>query len=45
MWFKGVLPHHFEAAPGKNFDAAPAPTLLNTKQNFVIKVTVTEGLG
>jgi hypothetical protein len=21
-------PHHYYAAPGKNFDAAPAPTLL-----------------
>jgi hypothetical protein len=30
-------PHHFDAAsaPGKNFDAAPAPTLLYiARQNF-----------
>jgi hypothetical protein len=34
-------PHHFYAAPapdpapGKNFDAAPAPTLLYSKENFL----------
>jgi hypothetical protein len=29
-------PHHFYAAPapGKNFDAAPAPTLLYSKAKF-----------
>jgi hypothetical protein len=27
-------PHHFYAAPDKNFDAAPAPTLLYTKAKF-----------
>jgi hypothetical protein len=29
-------PHNFYAAPapGKNFDAAPAPTLLNSKAKF-----------
>jgi hypothetical protein len=31
-------PHHFYAAldpaPGENFDAAPAPTLLNSKAKF-----------
>jgi hypothetical protein len=36
----GILPsaaeqHHFYAAPGKNFDAAPAPTLLNSKAKFL----------
>jgi hypothetical protein len=32
-----VEPHHFYAAPapGKNFDAAPAPTLLYSKANFL----------
>jgi hypothetical protein len=28
-------PHHFYAAPGKNFDAAPAPTPLYSKANFL----------
>jgi hypothetical protein len=30
-------PHHFYAAPGKNFDAlaAPAPTLLYSKAKFL----------
>jgi hypothetical protein len=30
-------PHHFYAAPapGKNFDAAPAPTLLYSKEKFL----------
>jgi hypothetical protein len=27
-------PHHFYAAPGKNFDATPAPTLLYAKPTF-----------
>jgi hypothetical protein len=27
-------PHHVDAVPGKNFDAAPAPTLLYTKPTF-----------
>jgi hypothetical protein len=35
-------PHHFDAAPtpGKNFDAAPAPTLLYSKENFLKRTTV-----
>jgi hypothetical protein len=28
-------PHHFYAARGKNFDAAPAPTLLYSKAIFL----------
>jgi hypothetical protein len=30
-------PHHFYAtpAPGENFDAAPAPTLLQSKAKFL----------
>jgi hypothetical protein len=28
-------PHPFYAAPGKNYDAAPAPTLLNSKDKFL----------
>jgi hypothetical protein len=28
-------PHHFYAAPGENFDAAPAPTLLHSKAKFL----------
>jgi hypothetical protein len=28
-------PHHFYAAPGENFDAAPAPTLLYSKAKFL----------
>jgi hypothetical protein len=30
-------PHHFDAAlaPGKNFDAAPAPTLLYSKTKYL----------
>jgi hypothetical protein len=28
-------PNHFYAAPGKNFDAAPAPTLLYRKAKFL----------
>jgi hypothetical protein len=31
----GAEPHHFNAAPGKNFDAAPAPTLLYSKAKFL----------
>jgi hypothetical protein len=31
-------PHNFYAALGKNFDAAPAPTLLNSKAKF-LKIT------
>jgi hypothetical protein len=27
-------PHHFYAAPGENFDAAPAPILLYSKEKF-----------
>jgi hypothetical protein len=35
-----VEPHHFDAAPGKNFDVAPAPvapvpTLLYSKTKFL----------
>jgi hypothetical protein len=30
-----AVPHHFYAAPGKNFDAAPAPTLLYSKAKFL----------
>jgi hypothetical protein len=35
-----ATPHHFYAAPGKNFDAAPAalapaPTLLYSKAKFL----------
>jgi hypothetical protein len=35
-------PHHFYAAPapGKNFDAAPAPTLLYSKIKFLKRTTV-----
>jgi hypothetical protein len=35
-------PHHFYAAPapGKNFDAAPAPTLLDSKAKFVKRTKV-----
>jgi hypothetical protein len=35
-------PHHFYAAPapGKNFDAAPAPTLLYSKAKFVKRTKV-----
>jgi hypothetical protein len=36
-WASSVAePHHFFAAPapGKNFDAAAAPTLLYSRQNF-----------
>jgi hypothetical protein len=40
--FSGGFSHHFYAAPGKNFDAAPAPapTLLYSKAKF-IKRTLT----
>jgi hypothetical protein len=38
-WVKSSVaePHHFYAAPapGKNFDAAPAPTLLYSKAKFL----------
>jgi hypothetical protein len=27
-------PHHFDAAPDKNFDAAPAPTLPYSRPTF-----------
>jgi hypothetical protein len=35
-------PHHFYAAPapGKNFDAAPAPTLLYSKAKFLKRTKV-----
>jgi hypothetical protein len=35
-------PHHFYAAPapGKNFDAAPAPTLLHSKTKFLKRTKV-----
>jgi hypothetical protein len=33
-------PHHFSAAPGKNFDAAPAPTLLYSKTKFLKRTKV-----
>jgi hypothetical protein len=35
--FSVAEPHHFYAAPapGKNFDAAPAPTLLNNEAEFL----------
>jgi hypothetical protein len=38
-------PHHFYAAPGKNFDAAPdpaapAPTLLYSKEKFLKRTQV-----
>jgi hypothetical protein len=35
-------PHHFYAAPapGKNFDAAPAPTLLYSKTKFLKRTKV-----
>jgi hypothetical protein len=34
--------HHFYAAPapGKNFDAAPAPTLLFSKEKFLKRTKV-----
>jgi hypothetical protein len=42
MTFKpsDVDPHHFDAAPGTNFDAAPAPTLLFTKSIFLEQTKV-----
>jgi hypothetical protein len=35
-------PHHFYAvpAPGENFDAAPAPTLLYSKAKFLKRTKV-----
>jgi hypothetical protein len=33
-------PHHFYAAPGKNFDPAPAPTLLYSKAKFLKRTKV-----
>jgi hypothetical protein len=33
--------HHLDAAPGKNFDAATAPTLLYTKQTLKKKLKLT----
>jgi hypothetical protein len=37
-----VEPQYFDAAPGKNFDAAPAlaPTLLYSKANFLKRTKV-----
>jgi hypothetical protein len=37
MYGSVAEPHHFYAAPalGKNFDAAPAPTLLYSKAKFL----------
>jgi hypothetical protein len=47
FWLSCVLrsvaePHHFYAAPapGKNFDAAPAPTLLYSKEKFLKRTKV-----
>jgi hypothetical protein len=34
--------HHFYAAPGKNFDAAPAPTLVYSKPIFLKQTKVNE---
>jgi hypothetical protein len=31
-------PHHFYTAPGENFDAAPAPTLLHSKAKLKKKL-------
>jgi hypothetical protein len=31
-------PHHVYAAPGENFDAAPAPTLLYSRSTFLIGI-------
>jgi hypothetical protein len=35
IWTSVAEPHHFYAAPGTNFDAAPAPTLLYSKAKFL----------
>jgi hypothetical protein len=39
-------PHHFNAGPGKNFDAAPAPTLPYSRPTFLKSKKVNNiGLG
>jgi hypothetical protein len=40
-------PHLYDAAPGlgKNFDAAPAPTLLYTKPTFSIQTSKSHHMG
>jgi hypothetical protein len=37
IFYSVAEPHHFNAAPapGKNFDVAPAPTLLYNKEKFL----------
>jgi hypothetical protein len=35
VFFSVAEPHHFYAAPVKNFDPAPAPTLLYSKIKFL----------
>jgi hypothetical protein len=37
---KGKTSPHFYAAPGINFDAAPAPTLLYSKAKFLKRTKV-----
>jgi hypothetical protein len=34
-FFNIADPYHFDAAPGKSFDAVPAPTLLDSKAKFL----------
>jgi hypothetical protein len=40
FFFSVVEPHHFNAAPGEYFDAAPAPTLLYRKAKFLKRTKV-----
>jgi hypothetical protein len=45
IFFSVVEPHHFSAAPGENFDVAPAapapaPTLLYSKAKFLKRTKV-----
>jgi hypothetical protein len=45
IFFSVVEPHHFYAAPGENFDVAPAapapaPTLLYSKAKFLKRTKV-----
>jgi hypothetical protein len=40
LFFSVAKPYHFYAAPGKNFGATPASTLLYSKAKFVKRTKV-----